>query len=263
MSTKSILPRFEDSPQDNRINKIISIVTALLVFMVAIGSFALSYSNLRLLAQESGIAGFLSYVWPLLIDASLIVFSLAVVNAYLQSESTWKQWSLVGIYSIATVSFNVAHAPNSLQAQIVASIAPISLFFSFELLMGQLKSSVSRHGLARRLSRTTQEYQKLETELNQKRNEVTELDSRVDELVAQIHSLTMQKESASDTAFKPGDLEALKKANDTRQAKVRARREKVQNLLDLNMTQQQIANELEVSLPTIKRDVKALNGRVS
>ncbi len=114
-------------------NKTISITTATLVFLVAIGSFSLSYSALRDVAIQNGIDESLAYIWPLLVDFSMIVFSLSVVNAYLQSETTWKQWGLVGVYTIATVSFNVAHAPHDLQAQVVAAIAPVSLFFSFAI----------------------------------------------------------------------------------------------------------------------------------
>jgi hypothetical protein len=102
----------------------------------------------------------------LLIDASLIVFSLAVVNAHLLSESTWKQWSLVGIYTVATIGFNVAHAPAGLQAQIVAAIAPVSLFFSFELLMGQLKNTVKRKAVTRSITELTEYAASVQKKLN-------------------------------------------------------------------------------------------------
>lgn len=167
--------------------KAISILTAGLVFCLALGSFALSYSNLMLLAGESGIRGWLAYIWPLLIDASLIVFSLSVVNAYLHGEGTWRQWSLVGLYTVATIGFNILHAPDNLQAQIVAAIAPISLFFSFELLMSQLKASVKRYS-------TVKSIDELQKELNAKRKESSKLDDNLtakheefDNLVAQIY----------------------------------------------------------------------------
>jgi len=147
-----------------RANKAISLTTAGLVFLVALGSFALSYNALRDMAIRNGIEGTLSYVWPLLIDLALIVFSLSVVNSYLQSETTKKQWALVGVYTVATIGFNVAHAPSSFQAQIVAAIAPISLFFSFELLMSQLGNSVKRSSLV-------QSIEQLEQALEQKRSD--------------------------------------------------------------------------------------------
>jgi DNA-binding transcriptional regulator GbsR (MarR family) len=146
-----------------RTNTLIQLTTAFLVLLVAAGSFALSYNALKEVALSNGITGRLAYLWPFLIDFALIVFSLAIVNAYLQSESTWKQWSLVGLYTVATIGFNIAHAPNDLQARIVAAIAPVSLFFSFEILMGQLKASARRSSLVKSLA-------ELEAELDQTRS---------------------------------------------------------------------------------------------
>ncbi len=125
--------------------KLIAWLTSILFSLVAVGSFALSYNALRAIAIANGIPdNWLGDIWPLLVDFSLIVFSLAVVTAHLYSESTRKQWVLVTIYTIATVMFNMLHAPDNLLARVIATIPPISLFFSFELLMEQLRNSVMR-----------------------------------------------------------------------------------------------------------------------
>ena len=172
-----------------RANKAIALTTAALVFLVALGSFTLSYNALRDYAAHNGIPGHLAYIWPLLIDFALIVFSLSVVNSYLQSESTFKQWGLVGVYTLATIGFNVAHAPGNLAAQIVAAIAPVSLFFSFELLMGQLKTSVKKQGLARNIEQLGQDLnakrstvQNVDQQLEQKRSTIERLDEQIAEL---------------------------------------------------------------------------------
>ena len=272
MGTPSIA-RFPHT--NNRITTVISTITAILVFLVALGSFALSYNALQDMALKNGITGWLIYVWPLLIDFSLIVFSLAVVTAYLFSESTWKQWSLVGIYTIATIGFNVAHAPNSLQAQIVASIAPVSLFFSFELLMSQLKNSVTRQGITKSLAQLSQEYQEASQNFEQLTQQIKEANDEIDTLTKERDTLkaeiVSQKKSfsgllsANDTSqngFKLGDLEALNRANDTRQGQILERREKVLTFLEQGLSQNQIADELKVSLATVKRDVRSLNGKV-
>lgn len=57
-------------------------------------------------------------------------------------------------------------------------------------------------------------------------------------------------------------LAHLDEANDTRQAQIEQRRQQVLNLLNQGMSQSAIANELQVSLVTVKRDVKSLNGKV-
>ena len=125
--------------------KLIAYLTSILFSLVAIGSFALSYNALRAIAIANGIPdNWLGDIWPLLVDVSLVVFSLAVVTAHLYSESTRKQWMLVTIYTIATVMFNMLHAPDNLLARVIAAIPPVSLFFIFELLMEQLKNSVTR-----------------------------------------------------------------------------------------------------------------------
>jgi uncharacterized protein YerC len=234
--------------------KLISWVTAFLVFMLAVGSFALSYNALQDYASQHGITGLLSYVWPLLIDASLIVFSLAVVNAYLQSESTFKQWALVGVYTLATISFNVAHAPANLQAQIAAAIAPVSLFFSFELLMNQLKTSVTKHGLTHSIKELSQQYQTLSRDLEMLGRQRDTLQAQIEEL----RSIKQKQMSLNDTGYKPD----IGKAQEAKQAQVELRREQVLNLISQGMSQPDIADELGVSLATVKRDTKALNGKV-
>ena len=137
--------------------KIIAWLTAITVAIIAVLSFTLSYAALYEMALSNGYPAVLAYIWPLLIDAPLVVFSLATVNAYLHNESTTKQWSLVGIYTLLTIFFNALHAPTigdvipvsvaPILPLIVAIIAPVSLFFSFEMLMQQLKNSVKRSEL--------------------------------------------------------------------------------------------------------------------
>ena len=73
--------------------------------------------------------------------------------------------------------------------------------------------------------------------------------------------------SANDTIQKqPGDQTDderqvnLIRANDTRRVQIDSRREQVLDLLKSGMTQGQVADTLNVSQATIKRDAKALNG---
>lgn len=145
-------------------NGVISFVTGLLILLIAIGSFALSYSNLHQTALAYGVDSSLAAIWPLLIDFALIVFSLAVVRASLYQERTWWPWLMVALYTVGTVSFNILHAPANLTAQVVAVVAPLSLFLSFETLMAMLKNGVKRSNvvqsladLAQQLTQKTQE----------------------------------------------------------------------------------------------------------
>ena len=124
--------------------KLIAYLTSILVAVVALMAFALSYHALQGVALSNGIPLLLSYVWPLLIDFALVVFSLCVVTAHLHGESTWRQWVLVGLATVLTCTYNYLHAPDNLVAQSVAVVPPVMLFFSFELLAMQLKNSIQR-----------------------------------------------------------------------------------------------------------------------
>ncbi len=86
---------------------VISTITAVLVALVALSALALSYNALQAVAVANGVTGWQSYIWPLLIDASLVVFSLAVVRNSLWSERIVWPWLLVGVYTVATVVFKV------------------------------------------------------------------------------------------------------------------------------------------------------------
>jgi len=142
--------------------KLIAWLTSILVAIVALMAFALSYHALQGVALANGIPLLLSYVWPLLVDFSLVVFSLTVVTANLHGESTWKQWSLVGVYTVATIFFNTLHAwptllPLLVSKILVTCIPPLSLFFSFELLMNQLKNNVTRNHKVEQLTQQVQQ----------------------------------------------------------------------------------------------------------
>ena len=91
------------------------------------------------------------------------------------------------------------------------------LFFSFELLMMQLKNSIKRQSVTLEL---TQELQRVTHEHAQ---EVEELQAEVD-------------------------------------SPVTYRRNLVASMLESGKTQKAIASELEVSISTVRKDIKSMNG---
>jgi hypothetical protein len=184
-------------------NKLITLTTSALVAIIALISFIISYHALQGVASTNGLDGWLSYLWPLLIDLALIVFSLCVVTAHLHSESTFWQWCMVIGCTLATITYNYLHAPNTYTAQSVAIIPPVMLFCSFELLMMQLKNSI-------------------------KRTQVVE--------VLQQQVVELKQEADSPVTY---------------------RRQLVASMLG-NKTQKEMAGELEVSISTIRSDIKAL-----
>ena len=235
--------------------KAISILTAFLVFALAMGAFSLSYAALMAMAEANGLTGWRAYIWPLLVDFSLIVFSLAVVRASLQGERTIWAWALVGLYTLATIGFNILHAPANLTAQIIAAVAPISLFLSFELLMSQLRSEINRHNLT--LSR-----EKLADQIANESGRLDSLQKTIAAKQATLNRLNNQIDDAKKGQLAGNLLQNLELANEARQVKIAKRREQVLTLLGQGLTTAAIADQLGVSIGTIKSDRRKLNGRV-
>lgn len=69
--------------------------------------------------------------------------------------------------------------------------------------------------------------------------------------------------NAGDSAFLPGDLHALAQANDAKKTQIETRRIEVLRLSQDGQTTSEIAQVLGCSPDTIRRDMKALNGKLT
>jgi hypothetical protein len=219
-------------------NRFITGTNVLLVILVAIGSFSLSYSALSDLASKNGFTDWRAYVLPLVIDIGMLAFGLAVVHAHLHSTNPLRRRGLNLLYTGVTVAYNLIHAPNNLTAQGLAVIPPLTLFFTFEVLMAMV-------------------------EYNIKRNQ-----EKADNDIAQIKQEDVPEQNSTDKelATLRQELLALKKQMDSPKDNVSIRREKMLDLLQsspIRPTQAELAKELDVSIQTIKNDLKALNGRAN
>jgi Trp operon repressor len=186
--------------------KLIAWLTVSLVLLIALISFALSYHALQAIAQDYGLSGWLSYLWPLLIDLALVVFSLCVVKAHLHNESTWREWSLVIGCTLATIIYNYLHAPANLIAQSVAVVPPVMLFFSFELLAMQLKNSIQR---THKVQQLTQQVQQLTLAID---DPVTTRRRQIEAMIADGRELTqkvMSKKLGVSLSTIRNDIKAL------------------------------------------------------
>lgn len=133
-------------------NQGLSLFSLLLVLALAAGAFALSYAGLRDLASTNGVDPDLVWVWPLVLDGAIIVFSVCAFRAGLCGESIAYPMFLVVLSTVASIGFNVLHAPvpegagmwtkAALVPRIMASIPPLALFLSFEVMIRQLQSQV-------------------------------------------------------------------------------------------------------------------------
>jgi hypothetical protein len=180
-----------------RANTIISWLTALLVLFLAGAAFILSYDALHALAQANGVKRDLAWLWPLTLDAFMIASSLAVLRASLNRERTWYPWILVGLFTLASIAFNVLHAPETWLARAVFALPPAVVFLSFELLMGQTGAAVKRQGVIAALADLLAQLDTRRAEANALVNKVAELVSRRDVLQAEIAELRKTRNTAS------------------------------------------------------------------
>lgn len=220
-------------------NRFITGLNILLVILVAAGSFVLSYSALSDLASKNGFLDWRAYVLPLVIDVGMLAFGLAVVHAHLHGTSPLRRRGLNLAYIIATVTFNIVHAPNNLLAQALAALPPVTLFFTFEVLMAMIEHNIKR----RQTKATLDSYQTALAEAQE--GFVINLKRINDELVGRDNQLS-ELQRRLEIALDP----------------VKARREDILIRMqsDNPPTQKELAEIWGVTTQTIQTDMKALNG---
>ncbi len=179
-------------------NTIISAITAALVLFLAGAAFILSYEALRDLAEHNGITPALAWLWPLMLDAVMIAASLSVLRGNLYQERTWYPWALVGVFTLASIVFNVVHADATPIARAVALLPPAVVFLAFELLMAQVKATAKRSGAILSLTDLIKQTQDARTIVAGLSEEVATLTTKRDTLRADV--LTLRKERNTYTA---------------------------------------------------------------
>lgn len=240
-------------------------IAIFLVSLLAIGAFALSYNALYGVASSHGIPGKLAYIWPLLIDGAIVVFSISVVRASLLREKAWWPWALVIVFTAGTVFFNILHfVPVNYPLVVsiaIAIIAPVGLVLAFETVMGMLKSNVARKEAVQSIAQIEAEAREKRAELDklqhdwregfaeESRKATLELDNQLGQLQGWIEEARLEKATLQAEVDK-----ARQRLNDITQQVEEKRRE-------LNATQDatlvniwDLVNHIEVTtLDTQKR----------
>ena len=133
-----------------KLDAVICRVTVALVLLLAVASFALSFEALSELAATSGaIAPARAWIFPLLIDGAIIIFSTAALRASLFGKTDWWSLSLVVTTTVASIVLNIAHAHATVSSCLVAAMPPLLLGLSYESLLRQLSSSLRPLEVAR------------------------------------------------------------------------------------------------------------------
>jgi Protein of unknown function (DUF2637) len=112
-------------------------VSAAGVIVLAAAAFTLSYDALHQLALDSRVRPALAWLWPMVIDGTIVVALLTVLAAKRAAIRAAYPWALAGLFSLASVAFNIAHAPDRPVAQLVFAMAPVALVLTTHLLMQQ------------------------------------------------------------------------------------------------------------------------------
>jgi hypothetical protein len=113
-------------------------VSAAGVLVLAAAAFTLSYDALHQLALDSRVRPGLAWLWPVVIDGTIVVALLTVLAAKRAAARAGYPWALAGLFSAASVAFNIAHAPDRPVARLVFAMAPVALVLTTHLLMQQV-----------------------------------------------------------------------------------------------------------------------------
>jgi hypothetical protein len=125
-------------------------ISATGVLILAAAAFTLSYDALHQLALDSRVRPGLAWLWPVVIDGTIVVALLTVLAAKRAASRTGYPWALAGLFSAASVAFNIAHAPDRPVAQLVFAMAPVALVLTTHLLMQQASWRPERPAMAGR-----------------------------------------------------------------------------------------------------------------
>jgi hypothetical protein len=112
-------------------------ISAAGVLVLAAAAFTLSYDALHQLALDSRVRPGLAWLWPVVIDGTIVVALLTVLAAKRATAQAGYPWTLAGLFSAASVAFNIAHAPDRPVARLVFAMAPVALVLTTHLLMQQ------------------------------------------------------------------------------------------------------------------------------
>jgi len=227
---------------------------ALMVLLIGAGAFVLSYDALYATGAAHGLPPSKAWIWPLLIDAPLIVFTLALLVSQIMRHSA-KLWAfLVILYTLATIGFNLSHAQPTPLGWTVAVVAPVGLLLTTEALRHLAKTIIERQAVVSSLAELTIQRDNLTAQVSSKWSELDKLNGQIEAACVQLDDIK---------AGQIGEISAsVQDLNAARQAKIDTRRASVLSLLSEGLSPADIASELNVTVRTIKRDITALNGQV-
>jgi len=110
-------------------------IIEVVVIFIAAGSFVISYNNLHQSAIEMGIPYPMNYIFPLTIDAFLIICTLYVLYAGQRCKPAWEGWIFLILYTAASIAFNIHMAPDDNWSKAGFAMCPVGLCIALHFLM--------------------------------------------------------------------------------------------------------------------------------
>jgi len=181
------------SPQNHAhtANKLIAWLTGLLTLTLAFFAFVLSFNALADLAAAHGVS--LPALFPLIVEAAVVIFSLNALQRSLSGEKARVQWTFIIGASLLAGTFNVLHASDDPVSKIIAAMPSLFLLLSFETFLGQVKHAVKRSNRVKSLAQLEAELNakrsQLRQELNARRSEIEQLNRQAEQLKTRIGNL--------------------------------------------------------------------------
>lgn len=117
-------------------------LTWLLVGAIAAIAFAVSFEAISQYAVQVGaFPRSLRYCAPLLVDAFTVAAGLVILVRARDGVRAVYAWSLVAVASAVSVALNIAHAPPTLAARLVAALPSTALLAAVELVLSEARRS--------------------------------------------------------------------------------------------------------------------------
>jgi DNA-binding CsgD family transcriptional regulator len=181
--------------------KRLDVVTNVLMIVLLVVPFAMSFGALRDLAAQHGVA--YAWLYPIMIDGGLIIFKSLVLRASLRGRSDRYSWFMAATATVVSVALNVVHAPADFLSQFMAALPPVVLLAAFVAVAHRVRESVvvmnfeelaetavnERDAMREQLETAVNERdamrEQLETAVNERdvaRERAAELSERIDQL---------------------------------------------------------------------------------
>ncbi len=226
----------------------------LLVIVVLI-PFIVSFGALKELAAENGIN--YPFMYPLMIDLSLIIFNLIALRSSLYGERNLYALTLVVVATVISVVLNTVHAPRELLPMFMAALPPLFILAAFHLVVVRIEQS-TKHS---RAILTLEKFNRMVAAAKAEHEQLTAQNEAITrERDAQNEQLAIAKRALKQVQREHSQLEQEQSLDDA----ITSRRERLQVLLNdpsSKMTQVELAQVLGVSISTVRRDLQSLNGQ--